>query len=287
LARKREVAGKWERIREQNMKSAEESAAMRAHKEKRTTLWLEAGGFAARTNQLGKLLVHARWAKRMQLLQDGAARKIQKVARGYIGWRKTMEDAKMRTLRRRVEKFLFQRLFTRRIDRRKKSAAIIYRYCEEIKEAEGLRTVCQRFRLSVIKAQRVVRNFLAIRHTQVEVLERFWEIKEEKLKQQAEDAAKDSKTKGKGKGKAKKGFKPVPELIRKEIIREDISNRRKKFEADKDEMIKKAEVEMAKNLLQGVEVRAKTIEFHFLPTEEHMFELIAKGREMEAQAKSK
>ena len=31
------------------------------------------------------------------------------------------------------------------------------------------------------------------------------------------------------------------------------------------------------------QVRAKTIEFHFLPTEEHMFELIAKGREMEAQ----
>merc|ERR1719421_1829187 len=93
-----------------------------------------------------------------------------------------MEDAKMRALRRRVEKFLFQRLFMRRIERRKKSASVIYRYCEEIKEAEGLRTVCQRFRLSVIKAQRVVRNFLAIRKTQVEVLCQLWQMKEEKLK---------------------------------------------------------------------------------------------------------
>merc|ERR1711959_259523 len=98
-----------------------------------------------------------------------------------------MEDAKMRALRRRMEKFLFQRLFMRRIDRRKKSAAIVYRYCEEIKEAEGLRSVCQRFRLSVVKAQRVVRNFLAIRKTQIEVLCQLWDAKEEKLKNQFED----------------------------------------------------------------------------------------------------
>ena len=37
-----------------------------------------------------------------------------------------------------------------------------------------------RFRLSVIKAQRVVQKFLVVRRTQFEVLLRFWSLKEEK-----------------------------------------------------------------------------------------------------------
>lgn len=120
------------------------------------------------------------------------------------------QDAKMRVLRRRIEKFLFQKLFMRRIDRRKKSAAMIYNYCEEIKEAEGLRTVCQRFRLSVIKAQRVVKTFLIIRRTQFEVLCRFWSLKEQKLKEkhEGEERAKAAKSKTKSRDKKKAKFNP-------------------------------------------------------------------------------
>jgi len=198
-----------------------------------------------------------------------------------------MEDAKMRVLRRRIEKFLFQKLFMRRIDRRKKSASVIYNYCEEIKEAEGLRTVCQRFRLSVIKAQRVVKNFLVIRRTQFEVLCRFWMLKEQKLKrkQEEEERAKAAKSKSKSKSqkKPKSNFLFVPDEIRNEILKRDIKKRRAEFASDHEGMLKKAEFERAKNLIAGREDRRDTpVQFHFLPPESHIIALIKEGQEKAA-----
>lgn len=289
LARKQELSGKWERIRAENQRVQGEQTLQRELRERRAKLWLERIAIMRRVSMLGKVLVYTRWENKVHRIQDHAARRIQKVGRMYIGWRRTMQDAKMTALRRRVEKFLFQRLFARRIDRRQKAAAAIYQYCEEIREAEGLRTVCQRFRLSVIKAQRVVRNFLAIRKTQVEVMVALWDRKEEKLKNIAEN--KDvEKNKGKkprkpAKGKGKGNWNYVPEDVKLDLVRKDIRERRKAFELEKDDMMRKAEVQMAKNLIAGEEVRAKSIEFRFLPSEERVFALIREGQEIATSRK--
>jgi len=192
----------------------------------------------------------------------------------------------MRALRRRVEKFLFQRLFVRRIERRKKSAALIYRYCDEIREAEGLRTVAQRFRLSVIKAQKIIRNFLSVRRTKIEVLLKYWSLKEEKYQamitaEEEKAAAKGAKGKGKAKpAKAKvKNWLPVPDELKKEMIRTQLKTRKKDFEEQKEELMMEAEVQMAKNLIKGVEVGPKCVVFRMLPSEEEMFALIVEAQE--------
>ena len=76
---------------QENLRIAQESSQQREKQDRRARLWLERSCEAARVQQLGKLLLYTRWRVQKERVQNEAARKIQKVARSYIGWRRTME----------------------------------------------------------------------------------------------------------------------------------------------------------------------------------------------------
>jgi len=263
---------------------------MRGKAQEVQRLWGGRIATGARIQLLGDIMEVQRVERAQALKEFNCARSIQRRVRMFLGLRRLIHDNRVMVLVRAIEKTLMRFFIQRRCMRRRKAVGMLFKYCAEIAEAEGMRTVCQRFRVSVIKAQRVVRNFLAIRHTQVEMMERYWEVKDDKLHQIMVEKAAEKAKKGKKSQKAEEPpeYMEVPFDIQHEIIVEDIRNRRKSFDEMKGEREASAEMNAARDLIFGKN-EVKTVgggsnAFKLLPTEDAMFELIKKGQKLHQAA---
>jgi len=124
---KRDLVGKWERIREEHKQQEILMAEIKAKQQETERKWFEALVLGRRSLLLGNLLVAERLAKAALKIKVNAAMKIQKCAKRYIEWQRMKEAAGKQKLYRVLDSILFHKLISNRAKRRKKSAEVIFK----------------------------------------------------------------------------------------------------------------------------------------------------------------
>ncbi|KAI8618986.1 hypothetical protein BC830DRAFT_1106287 [Chytriomyces sp. MP71] len=309
LKKKLEAFQKKESLLEQGKRREKEENGKSQISQKK---WFIVVATAARIGYIQRTLEENRARNQKKIRGGHAARVIQKCWRQYA--RRKAEIRKQEALKTISTVFHYY-LLRRRMEAKFYAADIIRQFFKEVHDVSKLMKVVQKYRFSVIGAQRLVRSHLEIRRAQVTAISKYWDKMEgawwtqrklhggvggstgsvdgEKAKtsKQTKKKGKKSKDEDKDKDKGDKERGPalkVNEAIKITVITEDLLTRQQQFRKIKalyQEQLEKYLAELKKapvkrTLFSGIKAKNEKPEDDKNAPKKPLFKLLPSVAEM-------